>query len=271
MYHSPEFAYEEVKDADGRVLQIFADALVHEPATQNQTPITAGRDLPEGVAICRASAVAFPSDKSDDGREADSTNQPDKETDMAEETKEALAVLKSEGAKKDERIAVLSKELDTAKNAAAESDALIASVMEAVECDKRDALVGACKAHKDNASKVNELTEKVEKFKADAEKSEKDALIKSAKVGEDRKKWLESQPLETVKSYVETCCKVPEVPDSPQSTDAKPDDEGKPEDWFVKYCARQGMDEEKTAAAWKENRRFAKSNPLRSDFDQSAE
>lgn len=188
---------------------------------------------------------------------------------MAEDTiKDALEVAKAEGAKKDEQIAVLKDELATAKTAGEASDALIASVMEAVKCEKREELVGACKAYATDASELVEARKKLAEVEAEKANAEKAALIEKCGRGEDTLAWLREQDLPTVRSFVETCCKTPEVPATPQSADAKPDGPGKPEDWFVALCKDKGIrDEDKVAAEWKAHLDFKATHPVQTFTD----
>lgn len=174
----------------------------------------------------------------------------------------AVEKIKAAKAESDEAVKAKETELATAKTAGEASDALIASVMEAVKCEKREELVGACKAYATDASELVEARKKLAEVEAEKANAEKAALIEKCGRGEDTLAWLREQDLPTVRSFVETCCKTPEVPAIPQSADATQDNTGKPEDWFVAYCKGKGIrDDEKVAAEWKAHLDYEASHP----------
>jgi phage I-like protein len=240
-YHSPTFTYDE---RTKRVLSIETESLTNYPASRSQVPLAAKDDGGDNIN---------PNKKGDTMEKLlYALSAEDEDTAIV-----AVETMKKAAGDKDSEIATL-------KATAEETDTFIKSAMEVVGCEDRAAFVGAIKAHKDEAAKVAELTKEVTQYKTDAIEAEKAALIEAANLGEDKTKWLETQPLETVKSYLETCGTEPEVTTgTPQSTEAKKDDsDGTPEDWFVSMKKGAGLDDEAIKDEWTKYVKHKKANPI---------
>jgi hypothetical protein len=254
-YFSPHFNY---MPADMRVLSLEDVGLVNKPASLAMQ------------ALSKATDSAAP-----DGGDNPTASKHEEVNPMSDAILKALSVvdegeaiaaittLKADAEKNTKDIEVMKTEAAKAKADLEASDTLITSVMEAVGCEDRTALVGKCKACKDNADRADELTKEVEKFKADAIEAEKTAAIEASGLGEDKVAWLKKQNLETVKSYIEDCAKVPDVDTKPQSASAKKDGkDSEPEEWFAEMCKGKGMDEAKTAEEWRAHLKFKAKHPL---------
>jgi phage I-like protein len=253
-YRSPHFTYDQ---KTMRIIALLDDSLVNKPASVGMIPMAAkASDTP--------AADGGDNSNPDNKRSTQMSEAILKALEVEDEGEAIAAVVKMKAAAETN-----TKDITDAREAAAKataaletSDALIDSVMEAVECESRDALVGACKAHKDTAAKVVEVQAKLDEIEQVAAATKKAALIDGANVGEDTRAWLEGQPLSTVESYVENCCKVPEVhTGEPQSRSAKSDSDPAPEDWFKDY--HRGKGDEEIAAQWKAHCAWAKTHPMK--------
>jgi len=252
-YFSPHFNY---MLADMRVLSLEDVGLVNKPASLAMQALSKATDSAASI----------------DGGDTPTANDRRKEI-MSDAICKALSVLDEGEAiaaitKMQAKADKFNKDIEVMKTDAAKakadldtSDALIVSVMEAVECDDRAALVGKCKKCKDDATKVAELTKEVEASRTKTEEAEKAALIEAAGLGEDKVAWLKKQSIATVKSYVEDCAKVKDIDTTPQSASAKKGDSDKPEDWFVEMCKSKRMDEAKIAEEWKSHLAFRAKHP----------
>ncbi len=249
-YRSPHFTYDE---KTMRVVALMDDSLVNKPASVGMIPMA-------------AKATTEP--PADGG--GDNNNAKDRSKNMSEALIKALSVkdedeaiaavtkMQAKAEKQTEEITEAKEATAKAEAALSDSDTLISTVMETVECESRDALVGTCKAHRDDAAKVADVTKKIEEIEKAAADAEKVALIDGANVNEDTRAWMSEQDLATVKSYVESCCKVAVVnTDGPQSNQAKTNtDDTKVPEWFAEVHSDKTGDA--LDAEWKKNRAHKK-------------
>jgi len=169
-------------------------------------------------------------------------------TDTEAEAIASVTKMREDGEQKAADLKAANEALASATAAKEQTDKLIADVCEVVGADDASTVLAKVAANKDASEKEAAASEALAKMQAEKDAAEKDALIEKASVGHDRKEWLKKQDLDTVRSYVENCCKTPEVGGEPQSARANDDMETTPDDWFVSLHSDKSGDELK--AEW---------------------
>lgn len=252
-YRSPHFTYDP---KTMRVVALLDDSLVNKPASVGMIPMAAkATDAP-------ASGGGDNTNASTKGRTMSDAILKALSVQDEGEAVAAVATMKADAER-------MTAEIESAKSAAKKatdalevSDALISSIMEIEECESRDALIGACKAHRDDAAKVAEMSSKLEEIEQAAIAAEKATLIDGASVSEDTRTFLEGQTIEVVREYVEKCCKTPQVnTGEPQSKQAKSTPDTAPEPWFREL--NFGKSDEEIAAEWKAHCAWKKAHPVK--------
>jgi hypothetical protein len=262
-YHSPEFLYTD--DDVRRVTKVLADALVQEPATLHQTPITASKDVPAGMRVCRAGKMSIQGSAEDGDNHPTQPSINQKDNNMDEKTLKAIGVadeaeavaafttLKAQAAKSTQDVADAIEKASKAEAVAAEAEKMVASVVEAAGCDSADKVLGTVASLKEKASKADEVSKALAEMKDKADEAEKVRLIESARCSKSTADFLAKQTLAVVKDFCEAHKDAPEVPEGSQSASASAAPAAPPADTaeraeVKKMYLKRGMSEDDAEA-----------------------
>jgi hypothetical protein len=264
-FDSPEF-YHTTDDLK-RVVQVTADALVHNPASIRKRPITASKAAREdGAKLCHACASkSFVGSTEDGGNQQTTASEHEEVNPMSDAIIKALAV-------KDEAEALVaitemkaskvndSKAIEDAKAKASKAEAradaadnLVASIVEVTECESADKVVGTVTALKEKASKADEASKALAEMKKTADEAEKTRLIESARCSKSTADFLAKQTLDVVKDFCEAHKDAPEVPAGSQSASASSAPPARSEDTaeraeVKKMYLKRGMSDDEAEA-----------------------
>jgi hypothetical protein len=230
-YDSPEF-YHTTDDLK-RVIQVTADALVHNPASISKRPITASKAAREdGAKLCHACASKSFTGSTEDGGNQKTTASTEGRNPMSDAIIKALAVkdeaeaivaiseMKASKANSDKAVEVAEAKASKAEEKATAADKLVADAMKASGCEDRDKFLGELAALREQASKAEEAGKELAKIQAEKDEAEKAGLIEAAKCSKAVADFLSEQPLEVVKAFAEKTKDAPEVPTGSQSASA---------------------------------------------------
>jgi len=244
-YHSPFFIADK---KSGRITSLEMISLVSWPASVGQVPIAASAAAMDGgKEQDMAKVLEVLGAKTDD----EAVAAVEKMTAAAGEHAQGIAAAKK--AADDAQAEIVTAQAATAaiQKERDRSDALLFETMAAAGCARREDLVGAVTAHKDLAAGAAAMKAELAKLAAEREHAEREALIATAKIGEDKARWLREQKIETVRSYVAACCAAPEIATTPQSAGAAARPEERPEQWFLELDHIERLPREEQSKQWR--------------------